>query len=371
METYPDNFFIITSTPLGYGSLSDLELTPVYLRPFDDLDIETLVRRWASTWPRIGGTRRRPADRPDEETLSRARINNRALSPVDLSLKLWTVFADDAEYTGPEGWLLAYLTRHLPDKELLDDLLPQMAKVAALELDEGFITLGRLEFLVREGELDSVDVPEEEVEEEESKGRGNKKKEESSAQSRFLNLLRRSGLLVEFRGGRYQFRHRFIASYLASLTLANVDSSNMAESGALLAHLDDPVWSQAVAYAAIHTPFESAFRTRMSAAPDVMNNKVLEMASWLAYAPSDAEWRGPLLKYLGNMLVVPNQYPLLRERAAAAIVETRDKNALFIFRQAARNPNPEVRALASLGMGAVGGARCYPRPHPAAGRSIP
>jgi HEAT repeat protein len=54
------------------------------------------------------------------------------------------------------------------------------------------------------------------------------------------------------------------------------------------------------------------------------------------------------------MLIAPNQYPLIRERIAAALISTRDKKTLFVFRQAARHANPHVRLLACLCMGAVG-----------------
>lgn len=354
MDTYPDNFFIVSSTPQGHGALVDLGLTPVYLRPFDDLDTETLVRRWASGWPRIGGSRRRPANRPNDESLARARTNNRAMTPAELSLKIWTILADDAEFTGPEGWLKAYLSRHLPESESLDTLLPQLANIAALQLDEGFITLARVEELVQAEAVATIS----DEDETEKKGRG-KKQEDSSAHSRFLTMLRRSGLLIEYRGGRYQFRLSTVAAYLASLTLKEVESHTMAASRTLLDHLDQPAWSQAVAYAAMHTPFESAFRERMHHTPDVLHSAVLDMARWLAYAPRDAEWRGPLMKHLGNLLVAPNQYPILRERAAAALISTRDRNMSFIFRQAARNPNPDVRRLACLGIGALEADESY------------
>jgi hypothetical protein len=94
----------------------------------------------------------------------------------------------------------------------------------------------------------------------------------------------------------------------------------------------------------------------LNAPGDVLQNQVLEVARWLAYASPDASWRGPLLKQLGNMLIAPNQYPVVRERVAAALISTRDKNTLFIFRQAVRKASPELRVLGALGIGALGQA---------------
>jgi len=54
------------------------------------------------------------------------------------------------------------------------------------------------------------------------------------------------------------------------------------------------------------------------------------------------------------MLTAPAQYPLLRERAAAALIDTRDPDTLFIFRQGARSADLLVRRLSCLALGAVG-----------------
>ncbi|HLV34106.1 MAG TPA: HEAT repeat domain-containing protein [Spirillospora sp.] len=353
IDTYGDNFFIVAGPSLGYGPLTQMGLTPVFLRPWSDLDIAQSIERWTNVWPVIGGTRRKPAPRPDEAKISRARANNRALSPVDLTLKIWTTYADDAESAGYEGWLRAFMARHLPAKQSLDTILTQLGQAAALQLDEGFLTLERIESLIQADSIaDDVLADEMDAEATAQAGRGsrNKKevKEEISAQGRFLNMLRRAGLLVTYRGGRLQFRHPFIAAYLASLTLQNVRPETLMEKA------KQPAWAQALAYAALHTSVEPAVRARLSTPPDVLHSQVLEVSRWLAYAPSSVSWRGPLLKHIGTMLTAPNQYPLIRERAAAALIGTRDRSTLLIFRQAARNANADVRRLACLGMGAIG-----------------
>jgi HEAT repeat protein len=356
-NAYPDNFLIVAGTPYGCGPLLDMGLTPVFLRPWNDLGINQLISRWQANWPAIGGTRRKPAERPDAARVERASTNNRALTPVDLSLKIWATFGEDAQKSGYEGWIQAFIARHLPAKQPLDAVLPLLAKMAALQLDEGFITLERIERLIQVDTLNTAALQEDAEEQTaEAEARAPKtsakenkaQKEEVSAQSKFLEMLRRSGLVTAYRGGRYQFRHSFIAAYLASLTL------NTAESSTLVEKTQQPTWAQALAYAAGHTPMEAAVRAVLSAPADVLNNNVCEIARWLAYAPAQVSWRGPLLKHIGNLLIAPNQFPLIRERAAAALIGTRDRNILLIFRQAARNANIDVRRLACLGMGAVG-----------------
>lgn len=356
---YDGNFVIVTGPAQGYGVFTQIGFTPLFLRPWNDDTQRRFVQHWTETWPRIGSKKRKAAPPPDDALRERAQINNRALSPTDLTFKIWATYANDTEAAGAEGWLRAFVARHLPEDQAIGMVLPQLAQAAAVQLDNGFITLARLEALARGVSTASDDdLLDTLVESEPAKKSGKKSKEElekerkieeeASAQGKLLSMLRNSGLIINYRGNRYQFRHPFIAAYLASLTLRDASPE------ALAAKALNPAWSQAIAYASLHTSVESAVQARLNAPVDVLNNHILEISRWLSYAGSNAAWGGPLLKQLGNLLIAPNQYPLIRERAAAALIGTRDKNTIFVFRQAARNANADVRRLACLGMGAIG-----------------
>jgi HEAT repeat protein len=355
MEQYPNNFVIVTGQPHGHGALLRLGLTPVFLRPWHDMDLNRSAEMWGEAWPRLGGTRRRPAPLPAPEVVQRAKVNSRALSPVDLTLKIWANYAEDTEVMGIEGWLRAYLARHLPNDQPLGVILPQLAQLAALQLDEGFITQARLEGHTS-GEAASEDalldsLLDEPADEQANNKKDSKSKEDAEAatpQGKLLAMLRGSGLLVQRANKRHQFRHTFLAAYLASLTLKAMSPDQLAQKALL------PNWSQAIAYGSMHSNIEPAVRARLNAPADVLQSHVLEVARWLAYANSEAAWRGPLLKQLGNILIAPNQYPLVRERVAAALVSSRDKNTLFVFRQAVRKASPELRILGAQGIGALG-----------------
>src|SRR5690606_16684212 len=71
LSQYDRNFFIIVGAAQGYGPLIDLGLAPVFLRPWDDQMIETVITRWATAWPRIAGKGRRSAAAPAPELLDR------------------------------------------------------------------------------------------------------------------------------------------------------------------------------------------------------------------------------------------------------------------------------------------------------------
>ncbi len=354
LQEYKNNFFIVVGPSEGYGSLTNLGFTPVFLRPWSDLDIERGAFHWAETWVQTARKMgNRKASKPADERQVIARAHTRGLSTLEATLKIWGTYADDTETIGAEGWIRAYLKRH----KVSTELIAQIAPLAALQLDEGYITVARLQALalatteVGDAPADSDAIPEPDLEEKPAKGKRGKGKAgeaeddtETTVQGRLLTTLKRNGVLFHWKGNRYTFRSPIIAAYLASLTLKPED---------IPAKLNATAWQPAVAYSALHVKLDRVVAERMKAAPDLLNDNLIDMARWLAYAPPDVQWRGALIKQLGTLLTQPNQYPLIRERAAAALIDGRDRNTLVAFRLAVRNADPVTRRLGCLGLGAL------------------
>ena len=354
LSQYRHNFVIAAGPVAGYGALTRVGLMPVFMRPWSDLDARRAAERWASAWPQIAahGKRRRSNAPPEEPIIQRAATNCRALTPFEITLKIWATYAEDSEAAGVEGWLRALLARQLPADHPLGVILPQLAQIAALQIDEGVVTAARLQALALAG-VEADAAAQAALEQETDAGKSRKKpaptdSETTSAQGRLLGVLRRAGLLVRHKNDRYSFEHSSLAAYLASLTLADAPRDLLAE------RMRSANWKTAWNFAALHMPMDGFADARLHGPADVLYTHVMEAARWLAYAPADVGWRGPILKYLGNLLIAPNQFPLVRERAVAALVGARDKNVLLIFRRAVRNANPTVRRLACLGLGALG-----------------
>lgn len=388
LEEYGDNFVIVTGPASGYAPLTDLGLAPIFMRPWSNLDITTAVNRWAEAWPRITGTRRKPGPSADPGALEAAHQGNRARTPAEITLRTWATLAGSGETESAESWLKTFIGRATSATAALDEVLPVLSQAAALQLEEGYITLTDLveSTYVPGGEtpvvtatstirpLQSTDDDDDLLDEmldntpstkaavshrrDAKSASAEARKAEAEEQKRreafvrtqksLLNQLTHAGILVRFRGERYQFCHAIVTNYLASLTLHSLAPEALAEK----AH--NPAWDGAFALAALHTPLDAAVRARLSAPTDMLHSGAFDVSRWLAFAKADVPWRGPVLKHLGNMLIAPSQFPLLRERATAALLGTRDPNVLYVFRQAVRNVNPDVRRLACLGIGALG-----------------
>jgi HEAT repeat protein len=85
-----------------------------------------------------------------------------------------------------------------------------------------------------------------------------------------------------------------------------------------------------------------------------MYSDLFGLVTWLPDAPPDAIWRGEVFKRLAAALMAPDQYPAVRERAMAALIASRDRNVVFILRQALRAADPDIRRLGCIGLGALG-----------------
>jgi len=396
MAEYSSNFVIIVGSATGYGGLTRAGFTPVFLRPWNDIQADGAVDGWREHWPQISGARRRAGAKPAPETIGMARLDNRGRSAFEQTLKMWSNFEDSSQFD-PEGWIRGVISRYLPDNQPIGVVLPRLAQLAALQLDEGYITPERLEQVMSgkiaqplDGSTSQTDFSESDDEvstflsesdddlsafedddlsefEADPKPAAPQKAAKSNAvakpkpakaaaqpktnaardQAKLLAALRKSGLLITFKGGRYQFRHALFAAYLASLYLKELGTEQVLDKS------NQPAWRNAFVYAALHIPLDAVVKARLAAPADVLQANVLEMARWLAYAPPKVEWRPALLKQLGNMFVASNQYPLLRERTAAALVGTRDHSVIVAFKRGLQHLDNDVRRLSCLGLGAL------------------
>lgn len=358
MREYSSNFIIITGAARGYGGLTRSGFTPVFLRPWQDLDIKQAVEHWTVKFSRFGNKRISKARKPSDDAIAAARLDNRGYTPLELTLKLWALLAEEST-DSIDQWHSGYLAKRTPAKAP-PNLAETLAKMGELQLDEGAITRARMEALgiggavVQAPPADSTDMLRESLEPSGNraakvaqKAAADAAKKVASPQAQLLVMLHKSGMLLRY-GGIYRFRHTSLAAYLASLRLKDVDFETLSERAA------QPAWRGAIAYAALHTSLDKLVSARLAKSPDILLTSLTDVSSWLKYAPADVAWRGAVLKQLSTLLLQPNQYSLVRERVMAALVSARDRSILFILRRAARNANVHLRTLACLAMGAMG-----------------
>lgn len=331
LAMYPENFVIITGPIKGYDPLVNAGFTPLFVRPWADQDFEALVERWAAAWPRMGGTQRNRVPAPDEKIVKRVMTNNRGRTPLDVTLKAWAAFAGDEQQIGRLGAYDYYVRSQLDD---FDRQRSALDLIAAETLDQGLAPIRKdriidliTPLLTGENGKPLVNIGE------------------------FVDkLVGKNGLFLESSGSTYLFRHPLIAGYLGAEAMTNAPSTRIEEIA------QKPIWELALPFMAGMIPMDAAVTERLGTPPDLLFNNWFEIAHWLPEAPADATWRNGIINRLQTLLLSPSQYPAIRERALAALITSRHPNIIFVMRQALESPDPMVRRLGCVGLGALGDA---------------
>ncbi|MEP7286651.1 MAG: HEAT repeat domain-containing protein [Chloroflexota bacterium] len=328
VEAYGANFIIATGPVIGYDPLINLGLTPIFLRAWTDSDFERLIQRWAVAWPAIAGTPRKPAPMPEERIMRRVTTNSRGRLPLDITLKTWAAFSGDEQELGRHGWYDFYVRQHWEQKETR----PVIERIAAEILNQGGKPLSRDR--MKEFATEAFTGPD---------GKPTLNIDD------FVNkLVGSSGLMIDWPNNTAGFTYALINAYLASETLTSTDPTK------INAVATNPAWELAMPFVAAKIPVNDAVTMLLGSQPDLLYTSLFQLVSWLPDAPPSAPWRADLFKRLTSALLSPSQFMAIRERAMAALVGSRDKNVMFILRQALRSTDPDVRRLGCVGMGALG-----------------
>jgi HEAT repeat protein len=356
MAQYGKNFIIVTGPVRGYGALTRLGLSPVFMRPWQDYDVKEAIRRWSAALPRFKDKKISGARKVIDGAAELAAADCRALTPLDLTAKIWSTLAagDDEDVPAMPDWYHRTFERLIAEKQRTPDLQATLTKMALLQLEEGVVRRSRMVALGIggvAGETQDTEALRDAVQpsgKRAAKAAEDTVKKLSNPQAKLLAGLLRSGLMVRAGEDAYRFRHSHVAAYFASFEAGSIGTQTLVD------HSEQPVWRSLIMFAAMYSSIDKLVMSRLQTERDVLATGLVDAVQWLRYAPNEVGWRGSILKQLADFMVMPNQYPLVRERAAAALVCSGDKSVLFILRRAARNQNPTIRRLACLAMGAIG-----------------
>ncbi len=326
--SYPGNQIVVVGSPRGYQPLLELGLVPVFIMPWGNAEYNELARLWADAWPLIGGTHKEPAPHPDGETIRQAIRGNRSRSPLDATLRVWATFAHDDPGLGQVGWYRAYVERVIGAPEMR----PALDRVAEQWLSSSTMLGIGLEAVAAQVDAARAALP----------------RASLSTPDFIFAVTSQARILTEHVGRRVTFTQPVVGAYLAAEALKDapfrpglLDESN-------------PLNDLVMPFLAQLGDIRPYVEERLAAPPTVNQDGLLALAAWIAEADPRAAWRGEVFKRLTQLFLSPAEFPLVRERAMAALVASRDRNVGFIFRQGLRSEDPRVRVLSALGIGALG-----------------
>jgi hypothetical protein len=394
-EIYGHNFIIVTDSVRGHGGTLQAGYTPVYIRPWHQMQRDAFFNTWESQWKKIAKSKRGSSTDVDSETLRKAKAKSYAYNPFELTLRTWNLF-DSPTQGELHHWIDNYLAQHLPNNDL-DALQKQLIQAAELQIKQGFILPDALnialgyhltdkssndaketvntqetqtaddglddffadrladvsgtwddeETITSTSEQPAIDL-ESQVDGQTYVALDNQKNTRlNPATLKLLKELTQAGIFRRYRGGRYQFSHPLLTAYFASLTLQEVSLDRM------IRRANETAWHDAFIFAASHTALDDVVNARLEAPLDVLLNQLLDTVQWVKYAHGKVEWLPPLMRTLGKLFAARRQYPAVRERIASALVGTYDRNAIRIFERSLDHPDELVQRLSVLGLGAL------------------
>lgn len=342
---YPDVLVIAAALPRRYTPLMNVGLTPVFMGGWSVQTARNLVDRWVQAWPAVEKAqgRRRGKTAEIDPALVAGWLSGGAVGrkPLDMTLKIWTGLAGDAEGPHPINWWATFVRRLQPAGEFRAAM--QQAALRMLSDDAVGITRATLRTLI------------------DTAGRDASVSDFSGQDPQDLidsQLRRPGGLLRQRAGDLLTPAHPLLTAYLAAHALA-AQGDSAAET--LSAHLPNPRWLPVFGYYVGMTEAALLVGAVLRSTPDTLQSPLFEIAGWVVDAPGNARWRGEILKRLATILLTPDAPVELRGRALAALVGTQDANLTRLLFNALESQDALGRQLAAIGLGALGDTRAVPR----------
>jgi HEAT repeat protein len=337
ITAYPQNRIIATGPLAGFASLLNLDFVPVAIGGWSIPDYRSLVDKWVATWTAMLTARKRQPKDKAEPALVAGWLSGGSVgrTPLEVTLKIWTGLAGDAEGPRPVDWIESYAKRfaRAPEsrkafEKIAGPLLLHDRYGLARDKLTGAINAARAE-VPNPSNADPEDVVDE--------------------------LAGRGGLLAKRAGGRYSFAHPLVAAYLAAKFSAVNESPE-----AVASYQQNPAWAGALRFYAALANAAPLVAQRLSAPPDAMQSDLFTIASWLADAQPSASWRADVFRKLAQYFVNTGMPANLRSRAVCALVAARDETVLKLFKQSLTNKDPSARQYAAVALGAMGDNSAVP-----------
>ncbi|MBN2388596.1 MAG: HEAT repeat domain-containing protein [Anaerolineales bacterium] len=369
-KSYPQTRVVTTASPEYLDGLVSLNFTPLMMAAWDDTRRARLLEKWADLWARYVALEAWAQTGP--EAVDPILLNHwldrdaRFFTPLEFTLKVWSVYAGDVRGPRPVDAIEAHLRRLTPANAPIEamEMLALQVNLAtepvfdprkAHDWIKAFEPAATAPESAVGGENDVI-LPENEGGERPEKewraGRKEKGKRagKQQAQAPSLGLISAmvgSGLLTQHRGNRMRFTQPLFGGYLAGKALVNYKAE---------AVLEQPPWvgkHLALHYLSIHGDISGIVTKLLGELDRPLSRNLLLAARWLREAPPQAAWRGQVMARLVELLQTEGQPLSLRGQALAAFVLSNDSSIGVLFRQFYEAPSAELIQLAALGSGAI------------------
>lgn len=339
-EHYGNNFIVVTGPATGYDGLIHAGYAHTFMAPLNERRIQLLIEKWMTSGTALGTL---STDQQKRLVVT----DNRNRTVLDICMKIWAALSGEIKQTGRRGYYDSYIRHHISNIPFASEILQDSA---AYWLDNGKLATGDAMQAIMAKYLGGSVAPPDDSAEGDKKGKKKAAPPSSKADSTFKQIANAPIVLATPDGG-LTLNHPTLNWYLVSETLKDAPPEKLASLG------HNPLWDGAFSFATALVDLSPPVLERLkniSTNPDLLFSQIFAVAHWMPDAPSGIRWKAEILKRLRGVILAPSQYPTVREYAMAAMVTSRDEGASYIFREAVRSANADIRRLGCLGLGAMG-----------------
>ncbi len=337
----PELRIVLTASTYDANGLIQLGFTPVGLAAWNQNQRATLIEKFTNAWVnqvQPAGNEQAPTPLLVNQWVQ---INNRCLSPFEITLLLWGAYSGRLAGREVPQALQAWLDQ-------LDPRVCPPAAISALAFELIFTHKSALSYDEVSRFLSRFKGLESDAEDLSTQKKKKARKIKVSSVDRALDEWMAVGILVEHENGIIRFSNPVVLGYLASRALEQQpvalrvpSSQNSAQryytASTLGAIPGSEVWLAEI--------------LQKDEVPLFANTFVA--ARWLHLAPLTSVWRSAIMRKLLSM-VHDDHLPFgIRSRAAAAIINANEPSAPALFTQLLNANSPVIRQIAVISLGAL------------------
>ena len=347
-RNYPKTRMVTTGSSEYLDGLVSLNFIPFTLAAWNSDQRASFLEKWGDLWSRHVAVESwaQTSDQVDPLLLNGwLNADSTALTPMELTLKAWSVYAGDIRGPNPIDVFDSHIRRITPantPREALESLALQASLAANPIFDPHKARQWVKSFEPNEpatvGETDQG---------ENSPKKSGKLEKQKAPSLGLITKMAESGLLSQHRNNRMRFIHPIFAGYLAGKPLAGYTD----------AILEQPPWIGkylAMNFLAADGDATPLSNKLLSQLDRPLSRNLLVPARWLRDAPAQVTWRKQVMAKLAELLRQNGQPLGLRGQLLAAFIQSGDPGAAVLFRQLLTEDDSELLQLAALGAGALG-----------------
>lgn len=348
---------MITSAPANYlDGLFDLGFRPVALAAWSDQQREGFIQCWSDLWSHNFGINYSGPETTDPLLINAwLKSNLTSVTPLELTLKVWSAYAGDMLGPTPNHGVEAYIRRLTALNPRMRPALEHLATSSLLEQKDVFTRKEAERWIAPHEPAPEQLLPQDEAAPNPEPAPKALPKE-TPATSRILPALIDCGMLRTYSASHLGFAHPVIHAYLSGCL--SVDKLPPEKLKALPEEWQSK--SLVIEYLAARSDISPYVTHYLEQDIPPLHYHLLEAARWMRLAPETSPWRGNLMRQIASQLQNDKNSLVFRAAAITALAISGSQGVSVLLHQLFASRHPGLRQLGALGCGLLRDSKIVP-----------